>query len=303
MSASPPLLFDRPLHRRRLDRAAPGYERAGFLKMRAAEDAVFRLEAILRSFPLAVDLGARDGAFARALADNPEVAAKIGLLVETDLSASMLSGRPGPRLVADEERLPFADESLDLVVSTLALHWTNDLVGALIQIRRALKPDGLFVGSILGGATLTELRQSLLAAETELAGGAAPRVSPFADGYDGAGLLQRAGFALPVADVDRVKVRYGHPIELMRDLRAMGETSVLIERSKKPMSRALLLRASELYAEKFADPDGRIPATFEIITVTGWAPHDSQQKPLPRGSAKMKLEDALKAVRRDGSEL
>jgi SAM-dependent methyltransferase len=306
MSASPPLLFDRSLHRARLTRAAPGFPRAGFLKARAAEDAVFRLEAIMRSFPLAVDLGARDGAFARALKDNPEAAAKVGALIETDLSAAMLSGRPmglaGPRVVVDEERLPFADESLDLVVSTLALHWTNDLVGALIQIRRALKPDGLFIGSILGGATLTELRQCLLAAETELAGGAAPRVSPFADGYDGAGLLQRAGFALPVADVDRVKVRYAHPLELMRDLRAMGETSVLLERSRKPITRALLLRASELYAERFAEPDGRVPATFEIITVTGWAPHESQQKPLPRGSAKMKLEDALKTVRRDGGE-
>jgi SAM-dependent methyltransferase len=302
MSASPPLLFDRSLHRARLTRAAPGFAHAGFLKARAAEDAVFRLEAIMRSFPLAVDLGARDGAFARALRDSPEAASRIGHLIETDLSGGMLAGRSGPRVVADEERLPFADESLDLVVSTLALHWTNDLVGALIQIRRALKPDGLFIGSILGGATLTELRQCLLAAETELAGGAAPRVSPFADGYDGAGLLQRAGFALPVADVDRLKVRYADPIALMRDLRAMGETSVLLERSRKPMSRALLLRAAELYLERFADPDGRVAATFEIITVTGWAPHESQQKPLPRGSAKMKLEDALKAVRRDGGE-
>ncbi len=302
MSASPPLLFDRPLHRCRLDRAAPHFAGAGFLKARAAEDAADRLEAIMRRFPLAVDLGARDGAFARALAANPEAAGKIDLLIETDLSGRMLSGRPGPRLVADEERLPFADASLDLVVSSLALHWTNDLVGALIQLRRALKPDGLFIGAILGGATLTELRQSLLAAENELSGGAGPRVSPFADGYDGAGLLQRAGFALPVADVDRLKVRYGHPLALMRDLRAMGETSVLLERSRKPMNRALLARASELYAERFAEPDGRIPATFEIITVTGWAPHESQQKPLPRGSAKMKLEDALKAVRRDGEE-
>jgi SAM-dependent methyltransferase len=302
MSTAPPLLFDRALHRRRLERAAPLFAGAGFLKQRAAEDAVERLGAILRRFPLAVDLGARDGAFARALAAEPDTAGKVDLLIETDLAPAMLTDRAGVRVAADEERLPFADASLDLVVSTLSLHWTNDLVGALIQIRRALKPDGLFVGSILGGATLTELRQCLLAAETELAGGASPRVSPFADGYDGAGLLQRAGFALPVADVDRLKVRYSHPLGLMRDLRAMGETSVLLERSRKPMSRALLLRASELYVERFAEPDGRVPATFEIITVTGWAPHDSQQKPLPRGSATMKLEDALKAVSRRASQ-
>lgn len=292
MSATPPILFDRALHRRRLDRAAPGYDHASFLKARAAEDAVVRLEAIMRRFPLAVDLGARDGVFGRALAGS-DAAAKIDLLVETDLSAAMLAGRDGLRVVADEERLPFADASLDLVVSTLALHWTNDLVGALIQVRRALKPDGLFIGAILGGATLTELRQSLLAAEAELSGGAGLRVSPFADAFDAAALLQRAGFALPVTDVDRVTVRYGHPIELLRDLRRMGETNVLLDRPKAPLRRAVLFRAMELYQERFTQADGKVPATFEIVTVTGWAPHESQQKPLKPGSAKMRLADAL----------
>jgi len=295
MTGTPPILFDRALHRRRLDRAAAGYDRAAFLKHRAAEDAVVRLEAIMRRFPLAVDLGARDGAFARALA-NSDAAEKIDWLVETDLSAAMLATRPGPRLVVDEERLPFAPASLDLVVSTLALHWTNDLVGSLIQIRRALKPDGLFIGAILGGATLTELRQSLLEAEAELSGGAALRVSPFADAFDAAALLQRAGFALPVTDVDRVTVRYAHPLELLRDLRAMGETNVLRDRSRKPLKRAVLLRAMELYQSRFAQADGRVPATFEIVTITGWAPHESQQKPLKPGSAKMRLADALGAV-------
>ena len=249
-----------------------------------------RLEAIMRSFPLAVDLGSRDGAFARALSSS-DVREKIGLLIETDLSAAMLARRPGLRVQLDEERLPFADESLDLVVSTLALHWTNDLPGALIQIRRALKPDGLFVGAIFGGATLTELRQSLMQADSELSGGAGPRISPFADVVEAAALLQRAGFALPVTDVDRVQVGYAGPLQLIADLRAMGEANVLAER--RPLSRRVLARACEAYAEQFSRPDGRITATFEIITMTGWAPHESQQQPLRPGSAKMRLADAL----------
>ena len=290
--SAPPLLFDRTLHRRRLDRAAKGFAAADFLKARAAEDAVLRLEAIMRSFPVAVDLGARDGAFARALAASP-AAERIGLLVETDLSRAMLAGRGGLRVQADEERLPFAPESLDLVVSALALHWTNDLPGALIQIRQALKPDGLFIGAILGGASLTELRQSLMQAEIELSGGAGPRVSPFADVIDAAGLLQRAGFALPVADVDRVQVGYDDPIRLLADLRAMGEGNVLAERDRRPLSRAVLARAGKVYAERFSRPDGKVVATFEIITMTGWAPHPDQQQPLRPGSAKVRLADAL----------
>ena len=291
MTASP-LLFDRVLHQARLDRAAPDYASADFLKRRAAEDVVMRLETILRRFPVAVDLGSRNGAFSRALAAS-DASEKIDVLFEADLSARMLGTGNGLKAVADEERLPFGDDTLDLAVSTLSLHWTNDLVGALIQIRRALRPDGLFIGAIFGGATLTELRQALLQAEDEVSGGASFRVSPFADAIDAAGLLQRAGFALPVADVDRVKVRYAHPIELLRDLRRMGETSVLLERSRKPMSRRMLMRAMEIYVERFAEADGRVPATFEIVAVTGWAPHDSQQKPLRPGSAKMRLADAL----------
>jgi SAM-dependent methyltransferase len=291
MTASP-LLFDRALHRARLDRAAPDYAAADFLKERAAGDVVMRLETILRRFPVAVDLGARNGHFFKAL-EASDARANIDVLIETDLSGRMLGGRDTLRVVADEERLPFGDATLDLIVSTLSLHWTNDLVGALIQIRRALRPDGLFVGAIFGGATLTELRQCLLAAESELTDGASMRVSPFADAIDAAGLLQRAGFALPVADVDRVKVRYAHPIKLLQDLRAMGETSVLLDRSRKPLSRKVLFRAMELYVERFAEADGKVPATFEIVSVTGWAPHESQQKPLRPGSAKMRLADAL----------
>jgi SAM-dependent methyltransferase len=294
MASQPPALFDRTLHRRRLDRAARGFSAAGFLKARAAADVVERLEAIVREFPLAVDLGARDGAFAKALAGS-DAAARIGAVIETDLSLRMLAGRSSPRLVADEERLPFAPASLDLVVSTLALHWANDLPGVLIQIRRALKPDGLFLGAIFGGETCTELRQSLTAAEAELTSGAGLRVAPFADAYDAAGLLQRAGLALPVADVDRVRVLYPHPLKLIADLRAMGEANALAQRAPS-LSRAVLARACEIYQERFPAPDGKVVATFDILTLTGWAPHDSQQKPLKPGSAQMRLADALKTV-------
>jgi SAM-dependent methyltransferase len=269
--SAPPRLFDRGLHRRRLDRAAVSYAQADFLKRRAAQDVAERLEPIMRDFAVAVDLGARNGAFREALAQSG-AADRVGLLVETDLSAAMLAGRPGPRIVADEERLPFAPASLDLAVSTLALHWTNDVVGALIQIRRALKPDGLFIGAFLGGVTLTELRQSLVAAEAELLGGAGTRVSPFADAPDAASLLQRAGFVQPVADIDRVTVTYEHPLRLLADLRQMGETNVLAERHPRRLTRALLARTCEIYAERFGAPDGRVPATFEILTLTGWTP-------------------------------
>src|SRR5580698_5476883 len=299
--SGPPRLFDRVLHRRRLNRAARGYASAAFLKRRAAEDIVQRLEAVRRHFPVALDLGARDGAFAKALALS-DAAAKVGVLFQTDLSEAMLAGRPGQKLVADEEQLPFAPESVDLIVSSLALHWTNDFVGALIQVREALKPDGLFLGAILGGSTLIELRAALMTAELELLGGSGPRVSPFADAFDAAGLLQRAGFALPVADVDRVTVRYDHIFTLMADLRAMGETSVLVEGASRPLTRKVLTRAAEIYAGKFADPDGRLVATFEILTLTGWAPHANQPKPLRPGSAKMRLADALSVREQSAGE-
>ena len=295
MPALPPPLFDRALHRLRLQRAAAKFGHADFLKARAAEDAAWRVSSILRRFPIAVDLSARSGVFAQAL-QKDAASGQIDVLVEADLSAAMLASgtnRSRLRVVADEERLPFAPGSLDLAVSLLSLHWTNDLVGALVQVRRALKPDGLFLGALYGGASLTELRQSLLAAEAELSDGAAPRILPFANAQEGASLLQRAGFALPVGDVDRLTVRYDHPLKLMADLRAMGETNALIDRSRRPLTRAVLARACALYVERFAEPDGRVPATFEIVTLTGWAPHVSQQTPLKPGSAKMRLADAL----------
>jgi len=269
MSSAPPILFDRALHRRRLDRAASRFAEAGFLKARVAADVAERGAGIMRSFERAVDLGARDGGVRRALAELG-AADRVGFLIEADLSERMLAGRGGARVVLDEERLPFAEQSLDLVVSSLALHWTNDLPGALVQIRRALKPEGVFVGAILGGTTLTELRQVLLQAETEVRGGAGPRGSPFADAQDLAGLLQRAGFKLPVSDTDKVSVRYAHPLKLLADLRRMGETNVLADRGGGPLNRAVLGRAMELYGERFAHPDGGVRATFEIVTATGW---------------------------------
>lgn len=283
--SAPPRLFDRTLRRRRLERAGR-IGLADFLKRRAAESAVQSLLAIMRPFPLAVDLSGSGGVLAKALTEEG-ADGRLGRLIRADLIRS-----PGTDLVLDEEALPFADESLDLAVSLLSLHWTNDLPGALSQIRRALKPDGLFLGALFGGTTLNELRWALTQAEVEVTGGAGPRISPFADAFDGAALLQRAGFALPVSDLDRVTVRYADPLRLIADLRAMGETGLLAERPR-PLTRAVLARMAELYAERFAGPDGRIPATFDIISLTGWAPHPDQQKPLRPGSAKMRLADAL----------
>lgn len=297
---APPRLFDRHLRRLRLTRAARRAGDADFLEVAAAEDLVGRLEAVNRRFPMAVDLGARRGAFARALAESG-AAAKVDFLAQTDLSVAMLAGRPGARAAADEERLPLKEASVDLIVSALALHWTNDLVGTLIQIRRALKPDGLFLASLLGGATLRELRQALLQAEIDLTGGAGPRVSPFADARDMGGLLQRAGFALPVVDVDRLCVRYDHPLGLIADLRAMGETSVLVDRPNAGLTRAVLARAWKIYRERFS-AGGRIAATFEIVTLTGWAPHPAQPKALKPGSARMRLADALGGIERSAGE-
>lgn len=200
------------------------------------------------------------------------------------------------KVQADEEAPPFADASLDLIVSALSLQHVNDLPGVLVQACRALKPDGLFLASLIGGTSLNELRTALVAAESEVSGGASPRVAPFADVRDLGGLLQRAGFALPVTDADTVDVSYPDPLALMRDLRAMGATNVLLDRSRKPLPRAVLSRAFEIYAERYARADGRVPATFEIVTMTAWVPHASQQQPLAPGTARMRLADILGAT-------
>jgi len=284
-----PLVFDRPLQRARLARALrAGY--AAFLLERVVEDAVDRVSTVLRTFERALDLGTPTPALARALLDS----GRVGSLVR---AAPLPEARdPGwPTLVADEEALPFAPESFDLAVSLLALQFANDLPGALAQARRALRPDGLFLACLFGGRTLRELRACLAQAESEVEGGASPRIAPFADLSSLGTLLQRAGLALPVTDLDTVTVRYATPFALMHDLRAMGLTSALTERSRKPLRRATLLRAAALYARDHADPDGRVRATFDIAWLSGWAPHESQQKPLQPGSAKARLADALSA--------
>ena len=198
-----------------------------------------------------------------------------------------------PLIVADEELLPFGEGVLDLVVSILALQFVNDLPGVLVQIRRALKPDGLFLAALIGGATLTELRQSFAAAESEVEGGISPRVAPFADVRDLGALLQRAGFALPVADADRFVARYDSVFALMHDLRRMGAANPLVARRRTPLRRGTLMRMAEIYAQRFADDDGRVRATFEIVWLSGWAPHSGQQQPLKPGSARVRLADAL----------
>ena len=282
---SNPIVFDRAMLRRRRERArALGPET--FLLERAAADLAERLGAVLRRFDVAVDLGTAADALRNALADNA-----IGTL----FGASLLAD-DGVSVVADEEALPFRDGSLDLVVSALALHFVNDLPGALIQIRRALKPDGLLLAAMLGGDTLTELRQSFAEAEAEIEGGVSPHVAPFTDVREMGALLQRAGFALPVTDVDRLTVRYSSPFILMGELRRMGATNVLTERRRTPLRRATLKRMAEIYAQRFSDRDGKIRATFEIVWLSGWAPHESQQQPLRPGSAKSRLADALGTI-------
>lgn len=282
-------LFDLDLLLRRRLRAAPEFARHDFLHRRAAEDIAARLAAVTRDFPLAVELGARGG----ALMDMVDHTGRIGAIVHAATHPAFIPQDARLRVTCDEECLPFADASLDLLLSNLALQAVNDLPGTLIQIRRALKPDGLLLASLFGGRTLFELREAMTAAESEIEGGASPHVSPFADVRDYGGLLQRAGFALPVTDADTVIVTYATPLDLMRELRGMGETNALNARSRRPMRRETLMRAVEIYAERFPAEGGRISATFEIVHLTGWAPAESQPKPLRPGSARTRLADAL----------
>ncbi|HVY02300.1 MAG TPA: methyltransferase domain-containing protein, partial [Caulobacterales bacterium] len=276
-------MMDRPFsparvraHRARA--AAAGFE--GVLVVRVAAELAARLAGVNRSFGAALAIGGAP-AFARAVEAEPGLAARLGPITALDADARLFAPLPGA--VGDVEALPFADEQFGLVASILTLHWANDLPGALIQIRRALRPDGLMLAALFGGRTLMELREALLIAESDVTGGASPRVAPFADAFDAALLLQRAGFALPVADADTVTLRYKHPLRLIADLRAMGETSAL-STPARPLSRAVLARFAEVYRQRFSDSDGRVRATFEILTLTGWAPHESQPKPLKPGS-------------------
>jgi len=290
-------VFDRAVVRRHRERVAASLADYDFLLREVAERLADRLDDVKRSFPLALDLGCHDGTLAATLAGR----GGIETLVQADIAEGMarrardadspLAHRP--TVVADEELLPFAERRFDLVLSAMSLHWVNDLPGALLQINHALKPDGLFLAALPGGETLYELRQSLLMAESELEGGAGPRVSPFAQLQDAAGLLQRAGFALPVCDVDTITVRYPNALKLMDDLRGMGESNAVHARRKGWSRRETLLHAAEIYQETFGDDEGGIPATFQIIFLTAWRPDASQPQPLRPGSAEARLAEAL----------
>jgi SAM-dependent methyltransferase len=274
-----PVLFDRALLRARQDRARR-LGPATFLLDRVAEEMAERLHAVLREFTSAADVGTPGDQVRNALAG------RLNQLARVDLPEQ------------ESEPLPLQPASLDLVVSALALQFVNDLPGVLAQISRALRPDGLLLAAMVGGDTLTELRQCFAAAEAELEGGASPRVAPFADLRDVGALLQRAGLALPVTDVDRIVVRYDSALALMLDLRRMGATNILIERRRTPTRRATMLRMAQIYGERFADADGRIRATFDIVWLSGWAPHESQQQPLRPGSAKAGLAEAVRGEKR-----
>jgi SAM-dependent methyltransferase len=282
------VVFDRLLLRARRRRAL-ALGPATFLLDHVAADLTERLALVLRRFELAADIGTPCAALQRTIREKNLAGRVIAVHALADRNPDDL----GWSVAGDEEFLPFADATLDLAVSALSLQFVNDLPGTLLQIRRALKPDGLFLAALLGGDTLTELRQAFAAAEAEIEGGVSPRVAPFADVRELGALLQRAGFALPVTDIDRLTVRYDSAFALMHDLRRMGATNALVERGRAPLRRATLLRMAEIYAERFADPDGRLRATFEIVWLSGWAPHESQQKPLRPGSARARLADAL----------
>lgn len=287
-------LFDHSLLALRRARALAAFTPdVDFLIRRVAEDMAERLMVVERRFDAPVQL---HGGLPLA-ADAIEATDKTAAFSFVD--SAPLPGLNGRKLtIAAPDLAPLEPQSADLVISPLALHITNDTPGVIVQMRRALKPDGLLLAATPGAGTLGELRESLLAAESEVTGGANARIHPFADIRDYGALLQRAGLALPVTDIEDVVVRYSDMFSLLRDLRAMGMTSVLTGRSRQPLVRTVLLRAAEIYAERFADPDGRIRASFPIIHLSGWAPHDSQQKPLRPGSAKTRLVDALKTPER-----
>jgi len=288
-------VFDRRLVRRHRDRAAANLSAHDFLFREVAERLADRLDDVTRKFPLALDLGCHGGEIAAVLRGR----GGIETLIQCDLSQAMArraAANGNPTLAADEEALPFAPESFDLIISGLSLHWVNDLPGCLLQVRQCLKPDGLFLAAMLGGDTLYELRQSLMEAELAEAGGVSPRVSPFADLRDAGSLLQRAGFALPVIDGDRVTVSYSDILKLMRDLRGMGETNAVQARTERPVNRAMIARADEAYRRHFGDGDRRLTASFQIIYLTAWAPAAGQQRAQAPGSARTRLAHALDTV-------
>jgi len=290
-STSPMKVFEPRLVRAHRTRAATRLGEHDFLFRAVAERLADRLSDTTRTFPLALDLGCHGGEFGEIVGARGGIAT----LIQCDPAPAMARRAGGLALTAEADALPFGGAKFDLIVSNMSLHWVNDLPGALIQIRQALKPDGLFLATLAGGGTLGELRGALLEAETELAGGASPRVSPFVDLRDAGALLQRAGFALPVADGDLIPVRYENALRLMADLRGMGEANALVAMARHFTRRDIVMRAAEIYRERHEGADGRIPASFQIVYLTGWAPDPSQQKPAAPGSATARLADALDA--------
>ncbi|MGE0230838.1 MAG: methyltransferase domain-containing protein [Flavobacteriaceae bacterium] len=286
--------FDRALAERRRQRALT-QGAASFLFDAVAEDLALRLSTVQRDFASALDLHGATGGMAKLMAANPRVAE----VRRCEASPVWLDGEG---IVCDAEALPFAPGSFDLAVSCLGLQWVNDLAGSLVQLRRAMRGDGLLLMAIVGGESLVELREALVAAESEISGGAAPRVAPMIDIRSLGALAGRAGFALPVCDAETLTIRYDNMFRLLRDLRAMGATSPLRERSRAPLRRTVLLRAAEIYARRFADPDGRVRARFDILHLSAWAPHESQPRPLKPGSAKMRLADVLPSRAKSGGD-
>lgn len=284
-----PQIFDRELVRKRRQRTSPHITQYDFLLKYVAEDLTDRLKIILREFPLALDFGAHHGVVGAKIRTLPSV----GKVIFLDSSAKLISQCDGERVQANEEFLPFAPNSLDLVVSGLSLQYVNDLPGVLLQLRQALKPDGLFLAAIVGGRSLWELREAFALGQTEVEGGMSPHIAPFIDVRDAGHLLQRAGFSLPVTDSDLLTIQYTSALDLMRDLRGMGASNALVARSRNFLRRETFLRVMEIYQEKFALDNGKVAATFEILTLIGWCPHHSQQMPLRPGSAKSRLADAL----------
>lgn len=283
---NPPLLFDRTLLRRRRERAAPDYDRFALLEREVRTMLTDRQGDINRRFGAVLEIGAG------GLLDQQPSA---DFQVVIDLSAGLLAGCPGNCVAADEEQLPFGPGSFDLVRSTLVMQWANDLPGVLVQIKRALRPDGLFLGALLGGDSLFELRQALLKAELDIFGRVAARVSPFADVRDLGDLLQRTGFQMPMADLDRITIRYKDLFALLGDLRGTGSTNALMDRSAPLPGRRFFERANEIYQQEFAGRDGLLPATFDVIFLTGWSPGPDQPKPKRPGSATHSLAEALGA--------
>jgi NADH dehydrogenase [ubiquinone] 1 alpha subcomplex assembly factor 5 len=300
MTVSDPLLvFDRALVRKRRERAVLAGDKSDFLFAEIAGRLADRLSDVRRRFGVGADLGSRGGHMVRATLAT----GRVDQLYAIDPSPALSLRLPVPSVAADEEALPFADASLDLAVSSLALHWVNDLPGALVQIRRALRPDGLFLAAMFGGETLWELRQILMEAELTVSGGVSARVSPMADLRDAAGLLQRAGFALPVADRDPLTVSYADAWALMRELGSMGESNAIRLRAPGPMRRAILAEAVRLYQKRHADAAGRVRASFEVLYISGWAPSATQQQPLRPGQAKTRLADALGVDERPAGDI